>query len=190
VSVVPERRTERLLLRGWQNSDRRAFAAMNADLDVMRHFPSTLRTEQSDEMVDRHMQHWSERGYGLWAVQRLDNDEFIGFVGLHAPSFQAHFTPCVEVGWRLAHAHWGNGFAPEAALEALAFAFSEVSLPGDEVVSFTTAGNTNSRRVMEKLGLRRDPADDFDHPALTHWEGRRHVLYRMHRSQWAAQMAR
>ena len=108
---------------------------------------------------------------------------FVGFVGLSVPTFEAHFTPCVEVGWRLARAHWGRGYATEAAGAALTFGFSDVGL--DEVVSFTVPHNRPSRRVMQRLGMRRDPAEDFEHPSLP--EGhplRRHVLYRLHRDHW------
>jgi ribosomal-protein-alanine N-acetyltransferase len=122
-------------------------------------------------------------------VERLDTHEFIGFVGLAAPRFDTAFTPCVEIGWRLAHRHWGSGFAPEGAAAALDWGFSQLALPGDEIVSFTSATNLNSQRVMQKLGMHRDPADDFDHPLVADGPLRRHVLYRITRSQWAG-MAR
>lgn len=178
---APELSTDRLLLRGWRDTDKPAYARLNADPEVMRHFPSTLTAEQSDEMVDRMARAWAERGYGLWAVERLDTREFIGFVGLSSPGFVAHFTPCIEVGWRLAQAHWGVGFAPEAARVALDWGWQHLHPPGGQFVSFTTEGNVKSRRVMEKLGMTHDPSDDFDHPLLPHWPGRRHVLYRIGR---------
>jgi len=182
--VTPLIETDRLVLREWRDEDRAPYAALNADPEVMRHFPSALTAEQSDAMVDRNRAHWLERGYGLWATERRDSGEFIGFVGVMSPAWEATFTPCVEIGWRLARAHWGVGFAPEAGTAALDFAFANVDLPRDEIVSFTTEGNSNSRRVMEKLGLLHDPADDFDHPLLDWWSGRRHVLYRIDRSRW------
>ena len=190
MNPAPTLRTDRLRLRAWRDSDKPAYAALNADPEVMAHFPSTLTAEQSDEMVDRMAAAWGERGYGLWAVDRHDTGEFIGFVGLSSPSWQAECTPCVEVGWRLARKHWGRGFAPEAAQAALEWGFADLELPRDEIVSFTTVANHNSRRVMEKLGLLHDPSRDFDHPLLPDWAGCRHVLYAIDRRQWQAGMAR
>ncbi|MFZ9627971.1 MAG: GNAT family N-acetyltransferase [Ilumatobacteraceae bacterium] len=179
-SSVPEVVTDRLLLRAWRDTDRAPFASLNADPEVMRHFPSTLTPVQSDEMVDRMVSSWRRNGFGLWAVERLDLGEFIGFVGLSSPTWSP--SPLVEVGWRLARVHWGNGFAPEAARAALQFGFDHVSLPDDEIVSFTTEANTNSRRVMEKIGLVHRSGRDFDHPLLPDWHGRRHVLYSVTRA--------
>lgn len=185
---VPELRTERLLLRTWQESDLEPFAAMNADPVVMEHFPSTLDRQQSDAMVDRIQGRWAEGRPSLWAVEVPGVAPFIGFVGLLEPSFEAHFTPCVEVGWRLAAAHWGRGYAPEAALASLGHGFDALGLA--EVVSFTVPDNTGSRRVMEKIGMGRDPADDFDHPSLPVGDPhRRHVLYRLTAAEWRARGA-
>ncbi|MGD9705874.1 MAG: GNAT family N-acetyltransferase [Acidimicrobiia bacterium] len=178
----PELRTERLLLRRWNDVDRIAFAALNADPAVMEHFPSTLGVEQSDAFVDRIEATFDERGYGLWAVEVPGQVAFAGFVGLWPATFPAHFTPAVEVGWRFAVAHWGQGYAPEGAAAALDYGFDVAGL--DEVVSMTTVGNTKSRRVMEKLGMHRDPADDFDHPNTPGWHGQRHVLYRLSAEEW------
>lgn len=186
--MTPEIRTDRLLLRGWREDDKAPYAALNADPEVMRHFPSTLTAQQSDEMVDMIAQRWEQNGFGLWAVERLDDGRFIGFVGLSSPSWSPE--PVVEVGWRLAREHWGQGFAPEGARAALDFGFTHVSLPGDEIVSFTTEANDKSRRVMEKIGMRHDPARDFDHPLLPDWAGRRHVLYVIHRDEWVRGVAR
>jgi RimJ/RimL family protein N-acetyltransferase len=156
---------------------------LNADPEVMEHFPSTLTTEQSDAMVDRIEQMWQTTGIGLWAVDEQASGRFIGYVGLSSPIWQAHFTPCVEIGWRLARWAWGQGYATEAASLVVDWAFATVDLPGDQLVSFTVAGNVRSRRVMEKLGFEHDPADDFDHPNLPDWEHRRHVLYRRSRGR-------
>lgn len=189
-TVTPEVRTRRLLMRGWRESDRAAYAELNADPEVMRHFPSTLTAQQSTEMIDRMIANWSECGFGLWAVERTDTGELIGFVGLAAPAWEAPFTPCVEVGWRLGRQHWGRGFAPEAATAALEWGFTNVDLPNDEIVSFTTELNVKSQRVMEKIGMIHDPAADFDHPLLPGWYERRHVLYRIDRRRFAEHVAR
>jgi RimJ/RimL family protein N-acetyltransferase len=177
--------TERLVLRDWRVEDRERFAAINADPEVMEYFPSTLTRPQSDAMVDRIEGHLTQHGWGLWAVEVVESHDFIGFVGLARPNFEAHFTPAVEIGWRLARGTWGNGYAPEAGRAALAFAFDQLGL--DEVVSFTAVANAKSRRVMEKLGLSRDPNGDFDHPNGPAGSPlRRHVLYRIGRAEYSA----
>jgi RimJ/RimL family protein N-acetyltransferase len=170
-----ELRTERLLLRGWLEADHPAFAALNADPEVMRHFPATLTREESDAMADRIARAFDERSWGLWAVEH--QGDFLGFAGLSVPRFEAHFTPAVEIGWRLAKHAWGHGYATEAARAVLRFAFDELGL--EEVVSFTTVENARSRAVMERIGMTHDPADDFDHPGIPVGSPlRRHVLYR------------
>jgi RimJ/RimL family protein N-acetyltransferase len=173
---VTELRTERLLLRQWREEDRDPFAALNADPVVMEHFPSTMTREQTDAFVDFNIATIAARGWGLWAVEVADMKPFIGFVGLNEPRFEARFTPAVEIGWRLARDAWGRGYATEAARAVLSFAFDELGL--DEVVSFTTVENHRSRRVMERIGMTHDPADDFDHPRVTDVRIRPHVLYR------------
>jgi RimJ/RimL family protein N-acetyltransferase len=188
--MTPHLTTERLLMRGWLDTDRAPYAVLNGDPDVMQHFPSRLTPEQSDEMVDRMMAAWADRGFGLWAVERLDTSEFIGFVGLSVPMWQAAFTPCVEVGWRLGKQHWGNGFAPEAATAALGWGFENIEPPDDEIVSFATEANLKSQRVMEKIGMHRAVGGEFDHPLLPNWVDRRHVLYRINREQYAEHVAR
>jgi RimJ/RimL family protein N-acetyltransferase len=168
----------RVCLRRWREEDREAFAAMNADARVMEFFRSCLSRTESDVMVDHIEGHFSKHGFGLWALEVPGVAPFIGFTGLSLPGFSAHFTPCVEVGWRLAFEHWGRGYATEAARLALGHAFETLALT--EVVSFTSVKNHRSRAVMERLGMRRDPADDFDYPSFP--EGhphRRHVLYRL-----------
>lgn len=186
VSLPTQLRTERLLLRRWREEDRGALAAMNADPRVMEHFPSVLSREASDALFDRIQAHWRERGFGLFAVEVLGEAPFAGFVGLAVPRFEAHFTPCVEIGWRLAAEFWGRGLATEGARGALEFAFSEKTVGGlalDEVVSFTARQNVRSRRVMERIGMRHDAAGDFDHPLLPAGHRlARHVLYRISRA--------
>jgi len=181
--VEPELRTPRLILRRWRDTDREPFAALNADRIVMEHFPAPLRREESDDLVDRIESGFEARGWGLWAVEVPGTAPFIGFVGLNPATFDAPFTPTVEVGWRLARAYWGHGYATEGARAALAFGFDELTL--DEIVSFTSHGNTPSRRVMERLGMHHDPADDFDNPTLPAGDPlRAHVLYRLDRGSW------
>jgi ribosomal-protein-alanine N-acetyltransferase len=171
--------TERLRLRRWRPEDRAPFAALNADPEVMRYFPAPLTQEQSDAFVDRIEAAFDEHGYGLWAVEVLDSAPFIGFIGLAWQRFEAPFTPALEVGWRLAREHWGRGYAPEGARAALTVAFGTASV--GEVVSMTAFVNEPSRRVMEKLGMTRDAADDFDHPNVPAGPLRHHVLYRIAR---------
>jgi RimJ/RimL family protein N-acetyltransferase len=180
---VPELRTDRLVLRAWRESDREPFAEMNADPVVMEHFPTVLSRAESDAMVDRILDRWARGRPSLWAVEVPGDAPFIGFVGLLEPSFTAAFTPCVEIGWRLAAPFWGHGYAPEGARAALAHGFDTLGL--DEIVSFTVPANANSRRVMEKLGMHHDPADDFDHPNLPEGDPLRpHVLYRLSAHRW------
>jgi 3-dehydroquinate dehydratase/shikimate dehydrogenase len=149
----------------------------------MEFFPAPLTRYESDAFVDRILAAFDEQGWGLWAVEVSDEAAFIGFIGLAVPRFEAPFTPCVEVGWRLAQSAWGRGYAPEGATEALRFAFDQLAL--DEIVSFTAVQNAKSRRVMEKIGLSHDPDDDFDHPTLPLDSPiNRHVLYRTTRAAW------
>jgi ribosomal-protein-alanine N-acetyltransferase len=169
-------------MRRWRESDREPFAALNADPRVMEHFESALTRAESDAMVDRIEAAFDEHGYGLWAVELLGGGALAGFIGLSIPSFEAHFTPAVEVGWRLGREHWGHGYATEGARAALRYGFDEAGL--DEIVSFTVPANARSRHVMERIGMTHDPADDFDHPRFP--EGhrlRRHVLYRLARAR-------
>jgi RimJ/RimL family protein N-acetyltransferase len=169
----------RVVLRPWRDADRAPFATMNADARVMEFFPKLLSRAESDALVDIIQEHFAARGFGMWAVE-VPGSPFVGFTGLAVPRFTAAFTPCVEIGWRLAVEHWGKGYATEAARLALAYGFETVGLT--EIVSFTTVSNLRSRAVMERLGMQRDPADDFDHPSLPDGHPlRRHVLYRLGR---------
>lgn len=181
MGAVPEVRTERLLLRGWRGDDRVPFAALNADPVVMERMPSTLGREESDALVDVIEAEFEECGYGLWAVEVPGEARFAGYVGLHRATFEAGFTPAVEIGWRLDRPFWGRGYATEAARAVLRFGFEDAGL--EEVVSFTSVGHARSRAVMERIGL--EPVGEFDHPNLP--EGhrlRRHVLYRLTREAW------
>jgi RimJ/RimL family protein N-acetyltransferase len=180
MSARRELATERLRLRRWRSEDLAPFAALNADPRVMEYFPALLEPAESDALAARIDAHFDAHGFGLWAVEVPSVAPFAGFVGLALARFAAPFTPCVEVGWRLAAEHWGRGYAREGARAALDFAFAELGL--DEVVSFTAVANRRSRRVMEAIGMIRDPADDFDHPGLPAGHPlERHVLYRVRR---------
>jgi RimJ/RimL family protein N-acetyltransferase len=171
-------RTGRLLLRQWRAEDREPFAAMNADPVVMRHFPAPLSRERSDAFADRNEAGIAERGWGLWAVEILATGDFAGYIGLQAVDPRYPFAPAMEIGWRLAAEFHGHGYATEGARRVVAYATEALDLP--ELVSLTTTRNLASRRVMEKIGMVRDPAEDFDNPVVPpSWAGRRHVLYRL-----------
>jgi RimJ/RimL family protein N-acetyltransferase len=177
--------TPRLILRRWKLSDRDPFAALNADPRVMEFMPGTLTPEESDRFADRIEAHFQQHqsnghGFGPCAAALRRDGSFIGFIGISVPTFHAHFTPCVEIGWRLSAEHWGQGLATEGAHAMICYAFETLNL--NSVVSFTVPANIRSRRVMEKLGMTHNPADDFDHPNLPAGHPlRRHVLYRLHR---------
>lgn len=170
-----EMKTRRLLLRPWRPEDREPFAELNADPVVREHFPSLLSREESDALAARIEAEFALRAFGLWAVEIPGTAPFAGYVGLSVPSFEARFTPCVEIGWRLARRFWGHGYATEGARAALDFGFERLGLP--EIVSFTVPANIRSIRVMKKIGM--TFSGEFDHPALKAGHHlRRHVLYR------------
>jgi RimJ/RimL family protein N-acetyltransferase len=174
--------TERLLLRRWTEKDREPFYRLNSDSRVMEFMPASLTRPESDHLFERIEEHFRKREFGLYAAELRQDWTFIGFIGLSVPSFDASFTPCVEIGWRLSADHWGRGLATEGARAIAKHAFSELGL--DEVVSFTVPENVRSLRVMEKIGMTHDASEDFDHPNLP--EGhplRRHVLYRLRRAK-------
>ncbi len=172
--------TDRLLLRRWRPGDAEPFARLNADPRVMEHFPSMSTREESDQLIRRIEDHFDQYGFGLWAVEVPGLADFIGFVGLRIPPWDASFTPCVEVGWRLSAEFWGRGYATEAARAALEFGFRSLNLT--EIVSFTVPGNVRSRRVMERLGMMHVPELDFDHPMVAPGHPLvRHVFYRIRR---------
>ncbi len=168
--------TERLVLRRWTNADRAPFAALNADPEVMRWFPAAMTRRESDGFVDRIEAGFDERGYGLWAVEVKGGEPFVGFTGLQPLNALVPYVG-IEVGWRLARPAWGHGYATEAARASVAYGFEVAGLA--EIVSITSVGNTRSRAVMERLGMRHDPAEDFDHAAVPAGPLRRHVLYRL-----------
>ncbi|MEV0644418.1 GNAT family N-acetyltransferase [Phytomonospora sp. NPDC050363] len=182
---ITELTTARLRLRQWRREDYAPFAELNADPEVMEHFPSTLTRERSDALATRIAGAINDNGFGLWAVELTETGEFLGFTGLSTATFDAHFTPAVEIGWRLARKAWGHGYATEAATAALDHAFGFLRLA--EVVSFTAVGNVRSQAVMTRLGLTKDPHGDFHHPSVGDHTNRvsLHVLYRISASQWA-----
>jgi RimJ/RimL family protein N-acetyltransferase len=170
--------TERLLLRQWREEDRGPFHRLNADARVMEFMPACMTRAESDLLFERINEHFRKHNFGLYAAELLDDESFIGYIGLAVPSFETHFTPCVEIGWRLSATHWGRGLATEGARAVVKHGFGELGL--DEIVSFTVPENLRSRRVMERIGMTHDGSDDFDHPNLP--EGHplsRHVLYRL-----------
>ena len=171
-------RTNRLLLRRWRDADREPFAAINVDPRVAEFLPGPLTRHESDALVSRIEADFERNGFGLWALEICGIAPLAGFVGLSRPRFTTHFTPCVEIGWRLATEHWGRGYATEAALAALDFGFQVAGL--HEIVAFTVPANVRSRRVMEKIGMTHDRSGDFDHPSLLNGHPlQRHVLYRV-----------
>lgn len=179
-------KTKRLILRPWKEEDLEPFAQLNADPRVMEYFPSALSREESNQMAKRMQTKIEERGWGWWAVSVPGIAEFIGFIGLNnvdKSTLPVHFTPAVEIGWRLAFDYWGKGYATEGARAALQYGFEMLNL--NEIVSFTAMQNIRSRRIMEKIGMHHNSKDDFDHPKLPegHWL-RRHVLYRLEVSGW------
>lgn len=177
--------TERLILRSWEDRDRKPFAQLNADPEVMRHFPSRLSETESDAMIERIRQNVRNDGFSFSPIEEKSSGRFLGFVGLNRPRYQTPlpFDPCVEIGWRLDRFAWGKGYAIEAAKAWLRFGFETLGL--EEIVSFTATTNLPSQKVMQRLGMSHDPQDDFEHPALA--EGHRlrpHVLYRLSRQGW------
>lgn len=177
--------TPRLSLRQWQDSDRAPFAQMNACAQVMEYFPATYSQAESNMHLDKQIRAIEQRGYGFFAAERRDTREFIGFIGLSNCPAGLPFAPCVEIGWRLLSAHWGQGFATEGALACLEFAFTELDLP--DVISMTPCLNKRSERVMQKLGLE-NQYDNFNHPSVPPGHALcEHVFYKIDQTQWREQ---
>ena len=179
--------TKRLILRPWKESDLEPFARLNADPRVMEFFPSVLTREKSDAMVLRVQAKIEQRGWGWWAVSAPGVEELMGFIGMDDVDAAFPFAPAVEIGWRLKAECWGRGYASEGALACLRYGFETLGL--EEIVAFTAVQNIRSQSVMKKIGMHRDPKDDFDHSKLPegHWL-RRHVLYRIRKDEWYTQM--
>ncbi|KYG64138.1 GNAT family acetyltransferase [Bdellovibrio bacteriovorus] len=170
--------TERLIIRRWKPEDLDSFAALCADPEVMEHFPATLSRQETQSLIDRMNTNHNKDGYSFMACELKSTGDFIGFVGLSYFTQETHFSPCVEVGWRLHKRFWGQGYAPEGAKAVIKYAFEVLKVP--EVIAMTAVGNLNSRRVMEKIGMTYNPQDDFDHPKVEDGHRlKRHVLYRI-----------
>lgn len=183
-----ELRRSRILLRPWRSSDLAACAAMNADPEVMRYFPAILKRSESDALVQRIEEHFAIHDFGLWVLEIPGELQFAGFVGLLRVAFDAHFSPAVEIGWRLVPTAWGKGYATEAAQAVLTHAFETLNMK--EIVSFTAAGNKRSQAVMRRLGMHNRVEENFEHPRLpTGHPLCVHVLYRLRREQWRLQTA-
>lgn len=175
--------TERLVLRQWREEDLEPFAKLNADPKVREFFPGLMSREECERSIKLMSDHITRCEWGLWAASLIETDEFIGFIGLEDVYFQAHFTPAVEIGWRLALDYWGKGYATEGAKAALAYGFDTLNM--DEIVSFTAVQNRRSRRIMEKIGMNHNSKDDFDRPKLPKEHPlQRHVLYRISYQDW------
>jgi RimJ/RimL family protein N-acetyltransferase len=174
--------TPRLVLRAWRDEDKAPFARMNADPEVMEYFPSVMNREQSDGFVERMREHFAEHGWGFWALALRDTGELIGYTGLRLGKGLS-CSPCFEAGWRLARVHWGAGYASEAAGACLDFAFN--SLAAEEVVAVTALANVRSQAVMRRIGMRCDPAREFDHPRVSDGHPlKRHCLYSVGSGDW------
>jgi RimJ/RimL family protein N-acetyltransferase len=172
--------TERLILRHWRPDDVEPFVAMNSDPRVMEFYPKALNRPETEAMIATIERGIERHGFGLWATELKRTGQLIGFIGLSVPGYPLPFSPCVEIGWRLAFDQWGQGYAQEGARAALTFGFDRVGLK--EIVAYTAVINSRSRRVMEKIGMTYDSAADFDHPrVLENDRLRRHVLYRKYR---------
>jgi RimJ/RimL family protein N-acetyltransferase len=183
MAAASELSTERLLLRRWRESDRAPYAALNADPAVREFFPEVLTREQSDAQIAVFEDHFDQHSFGMWALELRASGELIGFTGMDLATYDAHFAPAIEIGWRLARAAWGHGYATEAALASLRFGFEQLEL--DEIVACTTPINLRSRAVMERIGMTWDPSEDFDHPEVAAGHPLcRHLLYRLRAEDW------
>jgi RimJ/RimL family protein N-acetyltransferase len=180
---LPELHTTRLILRDWQSADLPAFARLNDDAQVMQHFPARMNHQQSDALAARIQRHIEQHSFGQWVLERRDQPGLIGVLGLQHVLFDSAFSPAVEIGWRLLPEYWHQGLATEAAQAALHFAFTRLQLP--QVLAFTVPANRPSQALMQRLGMQRDPAEDFLHPLLPkNHPLRPHVLYRLRQSNW------
>jgi RimJ/RimL family protein N-acetyltransferase len=175
--------TKRLILRSWKKKDLEPFVELNRDSRVMEYYPSIKSYQESLEEYNRILKEFEKEGFGFWAVSLIGGSDFIGFVGLNRVKFTAHFTPAIEIGWRLAFDHWKKGYATEGAMACLKYGFETLGL--DEIVSFAAVKNMRSIAVMKRIGMHHDARDDFDHPRLAEDHRlKRHALYRLKRQEW------
>lgn len=182
MTEIIEPKTERLQLRQWRKQDFSAFAELNAHPEVMEFYPKTLNEDESNDMAQRFEALLTYRGWGFWVVENLEDNKFMGFVGLHEPTYDLPVTPCVEIGWRLVREYWGQGYATEAAKASLGVAFEKLDLP--EVYSFTSVLNKKSQAVMERLGMI-DMERNFEHPMIPEGSSlREHVLFKIEKKDW------
>lgn len=182
MTKVVEIKTERLFLRQWCKDDLADFSLLNSDPKVMKYLPKILSRKESNNLADKIINLISENGWGFWAIEKINDNSFIGFVGLHEPKYDLPVKPCVEIGWRLAREYWGNGYATEAGNAALEFAFKTLNL--DNIYSFTSVANVKSQSVMERLNLVNQSVN-FNHPSIP--EGNQyseHVLYKISKETW------
>ncbi|MCB0379144.1 MAG: GNAT family N-acetyltransferase [Bdellovibrionales bacterium] len=183
-SNLPSYRTERLILRPWKEEDFDFFAQLKSDHEVMRYFPKLLGRQESNEVAHKIINSMNQNKFGIWMVEETNHHERVGIVGLQRVNFAAHFTPAVEVGWKLARQHWGKGYATEAARKSLELGFTDFGL--EEIVALTIPENQASRKVMERLGMTYNPDEDFEHPKIE--PGSRcskHVIYRIKKDNFA-----
>lgn len=180
-------RTKRLILRPWRTSDLAAFAAINADPEVMQFYSHLLQRKESDALAEKIQREFAERGYGYWAVEVPGVADFIGYIGLKYWDLDMAFAPCIDMGWRLDSTHWGKGYATEGARAVIQHGFETLGF--SEIVAMATTENTRSIRLMERLGMTTDQVENFEHPNLPQghplsW----HVLYRLSQCGINAQM--
>lgn len=175
--------TKRLILRSWKKKDLESFVELNRDPRVMEYYPSIKSYQESLEEYNRIREEFKKEGFGFWVVSIIGGSDFIGFIGLNRVKFTAHFTPAVEIGWRLAFNHWKKGYATEGAMACLKYGFETLHL--NEIVSFAAVKNTRSIAVMKRIGMHHDSRDDFDHPKLAEDHRlKRHALYRLKKQEW------
>jgi ribosomal-protein-alanine N-acetyltransferase len=179
----PILRTPRLILREWRDEDLEPFVTLSMDPEVMQYLTRPRERAEVERWVEGVRTHFRHHGFGLWALEVPGITPIAGFTGLTIVPYEAHFTPAVEIAWRLARECWGNGYVTEAAAATLDFAFSDLHL--EEIVANAAVANRASIRVMERMGMMRNPHDDFDHPLMPPGDPlRRQVLYRLTRNMW------
>ena len=187
MTKVVEIQTKRLLLRQWRDDDLVPFALLNSDPEVMEYLPKILSREESDNLAEKILNLISNNGWGFWAAERISDNTFVGFVGLHEPKYELPVKPCTEIGWRLSRKYWGNGYATEAGNASLDFAFNQLNL--NEIYSFTSVANIKSQAVMERLKLI-NTNSNFDHPTIPDDSPyREHVLYKIEKERWLGNRA-